>query len=343
MTDTLKSLRSVIQLECRGDFSGSPDEDNIVNESINDAIESIWMIMMQVQLAKFFGADSPVTINLAQGTERYKIVSIADPIVAPAVNQIAGGILSDAIQFSVGYTFVTESGSQTNISPLTVTPNRTANNVFQVVSPANPGTSFGYNVYAGPAGQLALQNQQPIPFGTNYTEPVTEWQGYPTFEQVPPIVNNTADNLSWIRHMEIRHSDGTLKAWNQFDIDSPAMRSMAAIIPTASEYQSYIWELTGNGTLEFRPTLGTSFSPRYWYVSKPRRLRYDQAQVPYVSIMGVHRYIKSKAKADLFLSNNEFLISQGWDAAADKEKESIQMSLLQESWGKDIRVVPYLR
>jgi hypothetical protein len=354
MIDTLKSLRTEIQLECRGDFSGSTDEDTIVNAAINDATESIWIAMMQVQLAKFFGADSPVTFQLPQGTERITIVSIQDPTVAPVVNQVAGGALADGAIFSVGYTLVTESGSETNISPLTVTAARNPNNLFQVVSPAQPaegdaglqpniyGTAFGYNVYAGPAGALALQNQQPIPFSVNYTEPVTEWQPYPINEQTPPISNTTADNLSWIQHLEIRNSDTLLRAWNQVDIDSEVMRRMARTLSTASEYQQYVWELTGNGVLEFRPMTGSAFSPRYWYVAKPRRLRYDQAAVPYVNITGVHKFLKCQAKADLYLGANEFLNSQGWDGKADKEMAKIQSALMQELWNKNSRVVPFL-
>ena len=342
MPPTLKSLRSEIQLECRGDFAGSSDEDTIVNSAINDAIESIWMSMMQVQLAKFFGADSPVTFTLNQGTERVTLVSITDPVIAPTVNQVAGGNLVDGAVFSVGYTLVTESGAETNISPLTVTAARINNNVFQVISPANPGTAYGYNVYAGPAGELALQNQQPIPFATNYTESITEWQPYPIFEQTPPLSNTTADNLAYIQHLEHRTSDLTLHAWNQFDIDSQVMRRNAGTIASASEYQHEVWELTGNGVLEFRPMTGSSFTPRYWYVAKPRRLRYDQAQIPYTGIMGVHKFLKCQAKADLYLGASEFLLVQGWEQKADKEKTSIQQSLAQELWNKNRRVAPYL-
>jgi len=342
VTDTLRSLRTEIQLECRGDFSGSTDEDTIVNAAINDAIESIWIAMMQVQLAKFFGADSPVSFTLAAGSERYTIVSIADPTVAPVIGTVAGGNLVDGASFNVGYTFVTESGSETNLSPLTNTGARTNNFLFFVNSPANPGNAFGYNVYAGPVGQLALQNQQPIPLGTTYTEPVTEWQGYPTFEQTPPLTNTTADNLSYIKHLEIRTSDTLLRAWNQYDIDSEVMRRMARTLSTASEYQSYVWELTQNGVLEFRPTTGLGFTPRYWYIAKPRRLRYDQAEIPYANITGIHKFLKCQAKGDLYLGANEFMNSQGWTQMADKEKMGIQMALTQESWNKNARVTPFL-
>jgi len=299
--------------------------------------------MMQANLARMFGQDSPVSFSLPQGTERFQITSITDPVAAPTVTQVAGGALVDAAIFSVGYTYVTESGSETNISPLTVTAARTNNNLFQVTAPANPGNSFGYNVYAGPAGQLALQNQQPVPFNVNYLEPVTEWQGYPTNEQTPPLANTTADNLSWIEHMEVRTSDTLLRAWNQADIDSLVMRQMAATLSSASEYQTYVWDMNNNGVLEFRPMLGSSFNPRYWYIAKPRRLRYDQADVPYVSIVGVHKFIKCQAKADLYLGVNEFMNGQGWQGIADKEREGIQMALLMESWNKNVHVMPYLR
>jgi len=342
MPDTLGSIRAEIQRESRGDFSGSYDEDQNVNSAVNDAIESAWNFMMQVNLARFFGADSPVTFQLGINTERVQLVSIQDPTVAPTVNQVAGGNLADAAQFYVGYTLVTESGSETLLSPTTFTVARINNNLFQVVAPVNPGNAFGYNVYAGTAlDNMALQNNIPIQF-TPYTEPGTEWQPYSVNETVLPLQNTTADNLSWIRHMEIRTSDTLLRAWNQYDIDSEVMRRMARTLSTASEYQHYVWELDNTGTLEFRPMTGLNFSPRYWYVAKPRRLRYDAAIMPYMNIPGVRRYIKAQAKQDLYLGVNEFLNSQGWQQTAAYEKGEIQNSLMQEAIGKNSRVVPYL-
>ena len=356
MPDTLKSLRTEIQLECRGDFSGSSDEDTLVNYAINDALESIWMAMMSVHLARFFGSDSPVTFQLAANTERLTLVGIQDPTVAPTVNQVAGGNLVDAAVFFVAYTYVTESGTETKLSPVTQTGARNNNNLFQVQSPANPGNpaggantpgpsggAFGYNVYAGSAAnQMALQNQQPIPFSVAYTEPVTEWQGYPANEQAPPLSNNTADNMSWIEHMEFRDTDNVLRSWGQYDIHSSKMQAMAASIPSASQYQNYLWELTNNGTLEFRPMTGLAFSPRYWYVARPRRLRYDQASIPYVNITGVHKFLKAQAKADLYLGVNEFLLSQGWGQKATQEKSDIQISLMVEQWNKNAKITPYM-
>lgn len=368
MIDTLASLRAEIQLECRGDFSGSPDEDTIVNGTINDGIESIWNTLMSVALARFIGADSPVTFTLASQAQSVQLVSIPDPTVAPTVNQVAGGNLVDGAQFWVGYTFVTESGSETNISPLIQSAARNNNNVFQVPAPVAPGqaavpgpgnavppgqspavagvaptTAYGWNLYAGIAeGLLALQNQEPLPFNVAATEPPTEWQSYSVEQQAPPLANQTADNLAYITHMEIQTPDTAFRAWNQADIDSMTMRRMAQIIPSASPYSNYVWELHNNGRLEFRPYAGTGFTPRYWYIAKPRRLRYDQAQIPYVSIAGVHAAVKYMAKAALYLGVNEFMNAQGWQQAADAEVQKIQMALAMESWRKNSYVSPYL-
>lgn len=356
MPDTLRSLRSELQLEARGDFAGSPDEDSIVNAAINDAIESIWSALMSVHLARFFGSDSPVTFQLPANTERLTLVGIQDPTVAPVVAQVAGGNLTDAARFFVAYTYVTESGTETNLSPTTQTAARINDNLFQVTPPANPGNpaggastpgpsggAFGYNVYAGPtANEMALQNQQPLPFNVNYTEPLTEWQGYPVNQQAPPLSNNTGDNMSWIEHMEFRDVDNVLRSWGQYDIHSSKMQAMAASIPSASQYQNYLWDLTNDGTLEFRPMTGLAFSPRYWYVARPRRLRYDQAQVPYVNITGVHKFLKAQAKADLYLGINEFLLSQGWGQKAEQEKLAIQIALMTEQWNKNAKITPYM-
>jgi hypothetical protein len=340
VSDTLKSLRTEIQLECRGDFSGSTDEDTIVNAAISDAVEKIWMAMMQVHLAKFFGVDSPVTFSLPANTERVRIVSIQDPTVAPVLATVAGGALVPRT-YLVSYTYVTESGSETLPSPIS-TLLVGAGQLLQVAAPLNPPNNvFGWNLYVGVLNQ-ALQNQQPLPFGVQINEPPSGFQDYPTNEQVPPITNTTADNLSYIQHLEIRNSDTLLRAWNQVEIDSQMMRRMAATLPSASEYQTYVWELTGNGVLEFRPMTGSAFSPRYWYIAKPRRLRYDQAEVPYVSIMGVHEYIKSRAKASLYLGVNEFLNAQGWKGEAGEQMLQVQMTLMQELWGKNCRIVPYM-
>jgi hypothetical protein len=189
---------------------------------------------------------------------------------------------------------------------------------------------------------MALQNQQPLPFGVNFIEPVAGFQGYPTKQQTLPVANTTADNISYIQHMEIRTSDTLLRAWNQHGMDSETMRRMGRTNASASEYGTYVWELTNGAVLEIRPMTGLAFSPRYWYVAKPRRARYDQAELPYSSITGVHEFIRNYSIGMLKSAVDEYLAAEKFQGMADKNRQEIVLALNQESWGRDTRVTPYL-
>jgi hypothetical protein len=358
MSDTLGSLRAEILLWLRGDLADL-DSPPLVNAAINDSIESIWMSMMRVSLSRFFGLDSPVTFSLPTGAERVQLVSIADPAIAPVLGQVPGGGLAQKTVL-VGYTYVTESGSETQLSP-TATLLVNANNLGQVTAPAAIQGAFGWNCYVSVSntpGLMALQNQQPLPFNALYQEPQQGWQDYPADQQQPPQVqaatgptpagspppseNSTADNISWITHMEVRTSDTLLRSWNQYDIDSELMRRYGRELSSASEYQTYVWDLINGNRLEIRPSAGMPFNPRYFYIAKPRRLRYDQAEVPYVSIAGVHEFLKNKTLADLKLGLDEYLSSQGWDGKAQQTELKILQSLSQEDWKRNTRVTPHL-
>jgi hypothetical protein len=339
MSDTLGSLRAEIILEMRGDLS-SPSDAPLINAKINNALEAVWMAMMKAQLARFFGSDAPVNFTLAQGAQRVQLVSITDPTVVLVAANVAGGGLG-ARNYALSYTFVTESGSETNPSPVNNFA-ATLNNVVQVTAPAEPsGGAFGWNLYAGVANP-ALQNQQPLPFGQPYTEPITGFQDYPTNQQLPPTSNQTADNLSYITHLEMTQSDGTFRAFNQEGIDSLAMRGLARTIASASEFQSYAWDLINGRTIEIRPPAGSTLIPRYFYIAKPRRLRYDQAEIPYQNISGVHEYLTNKAIADLKLTLDEYLSQQAYAGAAGQIRGEILTTLAQESWNKNTRVTPFL-
>lgn len=339
MSDTLGSLRAEILLWLRGDLATSDDQP-LVNSAINDALEDIWMSMMRVQLAKFFGSDTPSSFVLAQGQQRVQLVLIGDPTLAPTLGQIGGGVLGARV-YNVSYTFVTESGAETNPSPIaTLAVN--LNSLLTVAAPAEPaGGAFGWNLYVGVQNQ-ALQNQQPLPFGITYNEPVTGYQDYPTFQQTPPTSNQTADNISYITHLEITHSDSTMQTWDQWDISSSVMRKLAATFPSASEYQGYAWDLINGRTLEFRPPAGLTFIPRFFYVAKPRRLRYDQAEIPYANIAGLHEFLVRKSISDLKLSIEEYIASEAWDGKAEKSRGNILLALTQESWNKNTKVTPHL-
>jgi hypothetical protein len=357
--DTLGSLRQQVIDWLSGDFQTRKGPSK-ANDAINDAIGSIWMSMMQWKLNRFMGSDSPVTFSLAANTERLTLISIEDPTAVIGVATKAGGALP-ARTVTFAYTLVTESGSETNISAGSVV-NIPANQLAVLTSPGFPSANIeneegggppppgcvGYNVYASfPAGganvtPFALQSQQPVPFGVNWQEPNAGAQPYPTAQQLAPTTNTTADNVSWITHMETPLPDGTLLAWNQNDIDGNVMRRLTQMFPTASQYQTYAWDLINGNQFEIRPKTGLAFTPRYWYVAKPRRLRYDQAQIPYVSIVGVHDFIVNYAVAKCKLSMDEYLAVQAWSTMAEQKRNEIIMSLNQENWNKDTRVVPYL-
>jgi hypothetical protein len=356
--DTLSSIRAEIINWMRGDLS-TVDDQPIVNAAINDAIEDIWASMMPFQLARFFGLDAPVTFTLPSGAERVQLVSIPDPTVAPTVGSFAGGTLT-ARTYLVSYTYVTESGTETLPSP-TTSQAIGLNSLAQITNPAAVANAIGWNCYvsvSNTAGLMGLQNQNPLPFGAVFRESSAGFVDYPSAQQqpgaiqaasqatpaaqTPPNENSTADNISWILHMEVRTSDTLLRTWHQYDIDSELMTRYGRQLSSASEYQSYVWDIINGNRLEVRPSAGQAFTPRYFYIAKPRRLRYDQARVPYTEISGVHEFVVAKAVAKLKLALDEYLGHQAWSGDAAAKKQVIIDALRTEDWGKDLRIAPHL-
>lgn len=352
---TLGSKAAEVTRWLKGDLR-RPDGQAQIRDAINDAIASIWESMMQFQLARFVGSDAPVNFTLNSGAERMQFVSVADP-TAPfglVAGQPAPGNPLPTRQYNLAYTYVTESGSETNLSPVTV--NTTPNGflaAIQYVGPPPGGGAIGWNLYAG-LNLMGLQNKQPIPFAPfiseggpapgvpiYYVEPAAGFQDAPA-TQIPPTSNTTYDNLAYILHLESILPDGTKLAWNQTDLDSAKMRSMAAIFPTASVYQNYAWDLINGNTIEIRPAAGMTLTPRYWYVAKPRRIRYDSFPIPYLQISGVDEFVRNYALALCKLSLDEYLAHQAWTGLAEQKRNSILLALNQENWGKNTRVTPYL-
>lgn len=331
-------MRGEISKWLRGDLV-DVDGQSQINDAINNAIEKIWMSAIQVQLSRFIGTSSPVTFQLPSGTEEVNLISIADPTtpLAPA-NTVLGAL--GIRTYNLGYTYVTESGSETLQSPISIW-NVPANNLVNVTAPAPVAGALGWNLYAGILNQ-ALQNQQPLPFGVISQEPATGFQDYPTFQQTPPTKNCTADNISYIQHLEMITTDGLKIAWNQADLDSQLMRRMARVFPSASQYTSFAWDLINGNRLEFRPVPGTDFSPRYWYIAKPRRLRYDQAEIPYASLAGFHEYIWSYSLSLCKLSLEEYQASEEWEKKANAAKLDAMLALSQENVSRNNRIIPYL-
>lgn len=344
MADTLGSLRTEVISWLRGDMD-SDDDIPVINSAINDAIEKAWTGMMQVQLARFVGADSPVTFNLPSGAERVLLVSILDPLTGPVLGTIAGSVLG-ARTINGAFTYVTESGTETLPSP-TVVQAVGANNLLtaKLPAPANLLNAIGWNFYASvqPDVNLALQNQNPIPFNVTWQEPLPAGiVDYATSQQTVPIQNSTADNISWIQHMEIRTSDTLLRSWNQSSIDSMLMRQFARTLSSASEYQAYAWDLLNGRQLEFRPMTGSPFTPRYFYIAKPRRLRYDQAEIPYLTISGTREYYVNYTVAKLKLALDEYLAFQAWSTQAAQGLLDVKLGLTQENANSNNRIAPHL-
>lgn len=350
--DTMGSLAAEVTRWLRGDLIDTDGQQQI-RDSLNDAMESLWIGMMQATVARLVGANSPATFSLASGAERVQLASVPDPLTSIGiVSTMAGGALPQR-EGNFAYTLVTESGSETNMSPASGQQLCAANNLFQLpVSaglPAPVSGAFGWNLYAQmqvvggflDAG-FALQNQQPLPFGVTINEPPSGWIGYPTNQQLPPIANTTGDNIAYIQHLEVVLSDTTKRAWDQFGIDSTIMRKMAATISSSSEYQPYVWDLLNGTTMEMRPVAGMTFNPRYWYVAKPRRIRYDQADIPYGNIAGTHEYLRSKALELCKLSLEEYVATDAWATRAATALAAIQQALLQENWSKEQKVAPYM-
>ncbi len=345
MPDTLKSLRQSVVNWLRGDY-GADSDVPILNESISDAIEKAFMGMMQVQLARFVGADSPVTFNLPSGAERVLLVSITDPTVAPTLGNAAlAGCVLPSRTITGAYTYVTESGTETLPSPEQIFVT-TANEVLTAKLPSqnNILNAYGWNFYAaqGADPNLALQNQNPIPFNVTWQEPIEGIVDYATYQQTVPIQNSTADNISWITHMEYRTSDTLLRAWNQVDINSMLMRQFSRTLASASEYQTYAWDLLNGRQLEFRPMTGQAFTPRYFYIAKPRRLRYDQAIIPYTEIAGVREFYVNYATSKLKLAADEYLAFQAWSTGAAQQLLDVKLALTQENFGLNNKIAPHL-
>lgn len=337
--DTLKSMRGEITRWLRGDLIDT-DGQSQINDAINNGIERFWTRAMQVQISRFLGSDSPVSFTIAPLTERVRLVNIQDPTTQIVAGiQVSGGLPDRT--YSLGYTYLTESGSETLQSPIRMW-HANAGELVTVTAPASVAGALGWNLYAGQQNQ-ALQNQNPLPFNVTLNEPATGYRDYPEFQQIPPTVNKTADNIAYIQHMELQLTDGTKKAWNQYEIDSDVMRALSSIYPSASEYATYAWDLIDGDVIELRPPAGTTMNPRYWYVKKPRRLRYDQADLPYPSITGLHEYLVDYAISMCKLSLEEYGASKNWSTKADEAMLGLLLAMNTENLTKNRFITPHLR
>lgn len=319
-------------------FHKEQEDADLLTDAVNDAVESLWRSILLVSLGQFM--QGPVTnLQIAAGSERAQIISILDPTVAPVPTQIAGGTLaSRTINFY--RTLVTESGSETLPSPMG-TIVTTLNFLAQCPPPVYVSGALGWNVYATLGdGRPAKQNDAPLSFSTTYREPDdTGVQDAPNLPS-PPIVNGTADNIFYIRLMQVQNQDGTFTTWQAGNIDDLLMLRASRSIAAASTYQGYAYDVLNGSQLEIRPAAGQALSPRYFFVVKPRRMLYDNATLPFTNISSTE-FLKLYVGAQLDLSNHEYTGYNLKSSKAERIRLEIVQGLNTQATVKQRTITPY--
>lgn len=339
MAETLGSTSARIVEWLRG----SPSTSGMRNDAINDAIESLFQTLIRVQLEVFM--QGPVNLTLEAASEGVNLVSIADPTVGPVISAAAADVATLAAHsIQAAYTFVTESGSETLMSP--ATDYTTTDGFLAAVHPPTiVSGAFGWNCYARAiaAGQLVLQNDAPLPFLTTsasyFDEPETGFTNDPD-DPLPPIENTTGDNLFYIRHMEVVTGSGIRRSWNQADIDSDFMRRMGMVIPSTSDYQNYAFDLINQRQLEIRPALGVALTARYFFVVKPRRLMFANAPLPFPTVASAE-FIRNYALSQLFAALREWKASEVWGNKAEESRQRCELALTTTNRPKNQRITPF--
>ena len=321
MPNTLGTLKAEVQewLE-----EGSSIPDSRYNAAINDGVESLWSTLMRASISLFMGG--PVSLSIDTATQGVILVSVADPTTAPTVTDVVEGSLGSHTAVCA-YTLVTESGTETMISG-TTSHSTAANNVASVAAPTFTEGAIGWNCYMGStAARLAKQNDEPILFGVAFQEPATGEIDDPDLP-LPPIENTTGDDICYIRHLEAQMPDLGYKAYDAADIGSLLMRRAGRNVATSSEYQNFYWDLINQRQLEFRPTTALAWNPRYFYIKRPRRLAFDNAPLPFLTVPSV-AFLRYWALSLLSLSIREFKSADAWEAKAEKERARCELTVVQ--------------
>src|SRR5262245_42431554 len=84
--------------------------------AVNDAIESLWTSLMRISVSIFISGSVDVTFNSASNL----LITVRDPTTSLTVSDVPSSDSGKAAHtVRVGYTYVTESGSETLLSPIT--------------------------------------------------------------------------------------------------------------------------------------------------------------------------------------------------------------------------------
>lgn len=332
--DTLGSMKAGLTRYIKDD-----ENTDLLTDVINDAIESLWDSILLVSLGQFLGG--PVQVKFASGSERATIVSIVDPITPPVAAGIVGGNFPQRTE-QIAYTLVTESGSETRISPI-LSQFIPLNQIVQVTPPAFVNGAIGWNCYAGSeTGRLALQNDMPLDFSQSFVESADDGIIDNPDQPSAPQVNNTADNIFYLRLLQVQNPDSTYTTWQAGDVDGLLFQRACRNIAPASTFQSYAYDFVNGNTIEIRPAAGQELNPRYFFVVKPRRLRFDRAILPFTNISATE-FIRTHAAQALCLSNHEYTAAHENGVKAEAKRQSILLGLNTQATHKQQTVVPYFR
>lgn len=341
MPATLGTIKGSIQ----DWIDGETIPDRRFNSAINNAIESLWSSIINFNVGLMM--HGPVSLDLTTGTEGIYLVSIIDPTVALTVSEALSQDPARAQEtLDISYTYVTESGTETMLGPVTTHTLSVPGRIAAVHPPQIVDGAFGWNLYArdtSSVGNLVLQNDAPLPFLTTSSEyqnePESGWLNDPSLPQ-PPIENTTGDDICYIRHLECQMPDLGWKSYDAADVDSLMMRKVARFVSSGSQYQNYSWDLINQRQLEIRPALGTDLTPRYFYVKRPRRLRYDNSPLPFLTVPAT-AFLEAYASSRLLLSIREFESAQAWGLIAEQERQTCLKVVLDMNRPKMVSITPF--
>lgn len=323
------------------------EDPDLVGGFINDASESLWEALLMANMESFMqGPVQNVTVNT--GDERETLVTIADPVVSPStniVNQINNLVFPRTMYFK--YTYVTGSGAETKASPATTLVISGANQLASVVAPQvpalNPVGSVGWNLYASdnPGGRFALQNQDPIDFSIAWQEDLANSIIDDPDLPAAPVTNTTADSIYRMSVIEVQNPDGTWTTWEGAGLDTLLFRRASRNLPVASSYQSYAYDILNGNQLEIRPQAGMVMNPRMFYIYKPPRIRFDQAQMPFANV-AFEEYIINFSVSRVKLTNEEYDAHKIWESLADKKKVQLVESVNDQMVNRQRRITPFM-
>src|SRR5262245_6146240 len=318
--DTLGTLKAEIE-----DWLDEDLPESRVTSAVNDAIESLWTSLMRISVSTFISGPVDVTFNSASNL----LITVRDPTTATVVSDVPSSDPGKAAHtVRVGYTYVTDSGSETLLSPITSWSVATGQ-LASVHYPAQIAGILGWNLYASDiaGGLLILQNPQPLGWDNYFTEPESGYNHDPN-GPYPPTENTTADDICYIQHLEVQLPDTGFRAYEQADIASLMMRRFAGALATSSVYQNYAYDFINQRQVEIRPSPVTPINSDLFYVKRPRRLAFDKAPLPFLAFPSI-AFLRDFALAKLALSIREFDSAKGWGQSAEMERHRLEIAFTQ--------------